>query len=264
MLPSDAAKMKGYSLCGGKQVLCGYDKAQNPQYCYQKPAPATTTPVQYSKTVAITTPPSPIQYLKTIVPTTTPGEVYSQTLCPEHCSCVGKEMICNRDLVAETFDVTPTPLQYGKPQGTTTPDEIYPQTLITCPETCTCMVESSARAQGRSSCGVPVWAGGCEGLACDWCGDQDGEDMYCFSNITREAVAGTSPQNELPPVMAPTTEISSGKEPFTTTPQLVAPPDSGETAESPGGMGIPLGLHSVIGAIGIVVIGIGLFSTKKA
>jgi hypothetical protein len=162
--------------------------------------------------VAITTTPSPIQYLKTIVPTTTPGEVYSQTLCPEHCSCVGKEMICNRDLVAETFDVRPTPLQFGKPAVTTTPDEVYPQTLcpkhcscvgkdmicygpnlpetfdvtptslqygkpevttkpydITCPETCTCMVESSARAQGRFSCGVPVWSGGCEGLGCDWC-----------------------------------------------------------------------------------------------
>jgi hypothetical protein len=201
--------------------------------------------------------PTPLQYGKPAV-TTTPDEVYPQTLCPKHCSCVGKDMICYGPNLPETFDVTPTSLQYGKPEVTTKPYD------ITCPETCTCMAESSARAQGRFSCGVPVWSGGCEGLGCDWCGNQDNEDMYCFSNITREAVVGTSPQNELPPIIAPTTEISSAKEPFTTTPQLVAPPATGETAESPGGMGIPLGVQSVIGAIGIVVIGIGLFSTKKA
>jgi subtilase family serine protease len=41
---SSMAKSPGYSFCGGKQVLCGYEKtltAQVPQYCYQKPQ---TTP----------------------------------------------------------------------------------------------------------------------------------------------------------------------------------------------------------------------------
>lgn len=260
LLP-DEAKHLGYSLCGGKQSLCGYDKAKNPLYCYLKPATTTHTPIQ--SLVTITTTPTPFQYAKPLVPTTTQGEVYSSTLCPEHCSCVGNEMICYRPNLPETFDVTPTPLQYGKPELTTTPDEVYPQTLITCPENCICMAESSARAQGRSSCEVPVWAGGCEGLDCDWCGNQDNEDMYCFSNITREAGRGTSSQNELPPIIAPTREISSGKEPFTTTPPLVAPPDTRETAESPGGGVIPLGVQSVIGAITIAVIIIGLFSLKK-
>jgi len=44
LLPADA-KAKGLtSLCGGKEILCGYDQYQNRKYCYQVPATATATP----------------------------------------------------------------------------------------------------------------------------------------------------------------------------------------------------------------------------
>ena len=39
----EQAKQLGYSVCGGKQILCGYDKLQNAEYCYEKPV--TTAPV---------------------------------------------------------------------------------------------------------------------------------------------------------------------------------------------------------------------------
>lgn len=41
-LNSDQAKSQGYTLCGGKQIICGYDQNKNPMYCFQKPQ---TTPI---------------------------------------------------------------------------------------------------------------------------------------------------------------------------------------------------------------------------
>jgi len=131
MLPSDAAKMKGYSLCGGKQIICGYDKAQNPLYCYQPPA-ATTTPKTPTPTPTTTT-------TKTLSPTSTPAMVITASpgSCPSICSCLlsadakkmgytlcgGKETLCGYD-------------QYKNPQycfqkpATTVPSSI-PATPLT-------------------------------------------------------------------------------------------------------------------------------------
>ena len=39
----EEGRKNGYSLCGGKQILCGYDANQQPQYCYQLPMTLTTT-----------------------------------------------------------------------------------------------------------------------------------------------------------------------------------------------------------------------------
>ena len=39
----EEGRINGYSLCGGKQILCGYDANQQPQYCHQSPVSVTTT-----------------------------------------------------------------------------------------------------------------------------------------------------------------------------------------------------------------------------
>lgn len=39
----EEGKKNGYSLCGGKQILCGYDTTRQPQYCHQPPVSVTTT-----------------------------------------------------------------------------------------------------------------------------------------------------------------------------------------------------------------------------
>jgi len=52
------AKTSGYSYCGGKQTLCGYDQYKNSLYCYQKPV--VRMPVQTIATFAplVTTQPA--------------------------------------------------------------------------------------------------------------------------------------------------------------------------------------------------------------
>jgi Zn-dependent protease len=39
----EEGKKNGYSLCGGKQILCGYDTTRQPQYCHQLPVTVTAT-----------------------------------------------------------------------------------------------------------------------------------------------------------------------------------------------------------------------------
>lgn len=85
MLPTDAQNMKGYSLCGGKQTVCGYDKAKNPMYCYQAPVTTTAT-----KTAIPTTPPPSCPSACTCM---LPGSAEKQGYLP----CGGKLTLCGYD-----------------------------------------------------------------------------------------------------------------------------------------------------------------------
>ncbi|HDR72942.1 MAG TPA: hypothetical protein ENN85_03395 [Methanoculleus sp.] len=124
------AQKMGYLPCGVKLILCGYDKTQNPLYCYQPPPTPTPTP----------TPP--------------PGQ------CPENCVCLspdeanqfgfdvcgGKEMVCAYDqyqkpmycyeqLPATTQTPMPTPTQAAtaSPTPTATPTAIPTETPTPAP-----------------------------------------------------------------------------------------------------------------------------------
>jgi hypothetical protein len=124
LLPDDAKKL-GYDLCSGKQVLCSYDSAQRPMYCYQ-------TPVTL---VAVT---------RTLVPVTATTAVPST--CPTGCDCLTDEQArlkygtfghCSETPCAKAVTGSTTLLAYcSKP---TTP--VYPA----CPSGCTCMNELQAR-----------------------------------------------------------------------------------------------------------------------
>lgn len=57
-------KKNGYSLCAGKQTLCGYGPNQQPEYCHALPVTATTpaplAPVMLPVTMAVITPEVPV------------------------------------------------------------------------------------------------------------------------------------------------------------------------------------------------------------
>jgi hypothetical protein len=88
MTPETALK-NGYSPCGGQQILCGYDKFQNPMYCYQVPVTTTKTPTPTPTTAPPTTTPTPTPQPTTPVPAT----------CPSTCTCTGTAEAQNTGLI---------------------------------------------------------------------------------------------------------------------------------------------------------------------
>ena len=169
LLPSEA-KAKGFtSLCGGKQTLCGYDKSQNPMYCYQNPA-----------TTAITKP--------TTTPTTAPA-----TQCPSTCSCMlpsdakakGYTSVCGGKQTLCGYDKSQNPMYcYQKPATTT-----VTQAPVSCPSSCSCMDSSSAKQSGYTA-----YCGKTQTL----CGyDQYQDPKFCFvipvtTTPTTQGISGIS------------------------------------------------------------------------
>jgi hypothetical protein len=118
------AKEQGYTAyCDGKQTLCGYDKSQNPLYCYAQPLTTTIPPV---------------------LP------------CPTGCSCLnaadakaggytafcgGKQIICG-------YDANQNPRYCYEPPVTPTTPAVQP-----CPDGCSCMDVGTAEGRGYSYCG---------------------------------------------------------------------------------------------------------------
>lgn|GEM_PF-4536499 len=162
MLPSDAAKMKGYSLCGGKQIICGYDKEQNPLYCYQKPATTTTT----QATVVTASPSTCPSSCTCLLPSEAKVKGYGSL-------CGGKQVLCgydqnqNQKFCYEKPATTVPTVTTTKP--TTTPTT-FPVT--TCPTPCACLLPDDAKKMGYTFCG------GKQTL----CGyDNDKSPLYCYS-----------------------------------------------------------------------------------
>ena len=185
MLPSDAAKMKGYSLCGGKQIICGYDKAQNPLYCYQTPAATTTlkTPTPTPTTTITKTPTPTTTTTKTPSPTQTPAMVITASpgSCPSTCSCLvpaeakkmgytlcgGKETLCGYDQYQNPQYCYQKPAT-AAPVVTTTPATPVP---AACPSTCSCLLPADGKKMGFPLCGG-------EQSLCGY--DQYKNPQYCF------------------------------------------------------------------------------------
>jgi len=115
---AEEAKKLGYQLCGGKQIICGYDQYQKPLYCYSKPAPSP--------------PPPP---------------------CPTGCTCLtvdeaknlgyqlceGKQVVCGYDQFKRTKYC------YSKPPAKPPP--------VTCPQGCVCTTAEEAKKLGYQLCG---------------------------------------------------------------------------------------------------------------
>lgn len=79
LLPAEAAKINTPGLCGGKQMVCGYE-GKNEKYCYEKAAtPAVPMFVETAKPVVSTT-----AFVKPTVTATT-GTVLQ---CPPGCTCL--------------------------------------------------------------------------------------------------------------------------------------------------------------------------------
>jgi len=124
----EEGRSNGYSLCGGKQILCGYDTTRQPQYCYLSPV-----------TVTMTTAPLPVT-------------------CPSSCSCFtleegriiryslcgGKQILCGYDTIQQP--------QYCHQPPVTIPTTTAPLP-VTCPSTCSCFTLEEGRINGYSFCG---------------------------------------------------------------------------------------------------------------
>lgn len=166
MLPSDAAKQKGYTLCGGKQVVCGYDKTQNPLYCYQKPATvATTKPTTTATAVVTTALPSCPSTCTCLVPSDANKMGY--TLCG------GKQSLCGYDQYQNAMYCYQKPATTAPVVTTTTPTTT-PTTspLPACPSPCSCLLPADGKKLGYTLCD------GKQTL----CGyDADKSPLYCYS-----------------------------------------------------------------------------------
>jgi hypothetical protein len=129
LLPADV-KEKGYSPCGGQLSICGYDRYQNPMYCYNS-----------GLTVALRTL-SPLSVITTAPPGT----------CPDGCSCMMESAAKEKFGVYTRCSETPCYTvvtgsaavnAYCFRQGTT-------PTPVTCPQGCDCISEVTAKAKGGS------------------------------------------------------------------------------------------------------------------
>lgn len=123
LTPSDA-KVKGASPCGKELVLCGYDRLQNPMYCYTLPLTTTTPP---------TTCPSGCSCLNA-----TDAKVSGYTAY-----CGGKQSLCGYDRLQNPMYC------WEKPVATTTTSPTFPP----CPDGCSCLNAADAKARGYSFCG---------------------------------------------------------------------------------------------------------------
>lgn len=123
--PSSALKMGYKTYCGGKQIICDYDLAKNPLYCYQKPVTTTTTKPTY--------------------PTCLDGCLCSNAADAKvkgyTAYCGGQQTLCG-------YDANQNPLHcYEQPVTTTTAAQ-------SCPEGCSCLNAADAKAKGYTSyCG---------------------------------------------------------------------------------------------------------------
>lgn len=183
--PAAALKMGYKTYCGGKQIICDYDMAQNPLYCYQK---STTTNPDFEP----------------IGTTTTPAQQ-----CPAGCLCAreedakakglvycgGKQILCGHDTSQKALYC------YEKVATTTsTPVSQY----IKCPINSMCYIPKQAEIQNLQMLpNVP-----------EPCGYDEAEktEMFCYQKRTP-----TTTPTTYPPVISPI--------PFTTTPSssLTAP-----------------------------------------
>lgn len=141
-LNTSTAKGGGYVFCGGNQSFCGYDQYKNPMYCYQNPTIIAAQP----KLIPIAT----------VTTTPAPGAPVS---CPTGCECAlpataqqygysfcnGKQTVCGYE---QTLSALIPKYCYQKPPQTTQPS------LVTCPDTCTCLSLSQGTDSGYARCSV--------------------------------------------------------------------------------------------------------------
>ena len=177
MAPEEAETI-GYEPCMGEMILCGYDRMQNPLFCYeplsiQTPAPEATL----------------IATLTVIPPT---GPVIAT--CPESCECM-------RPYDAEREGLTPCP-NFPDPCGYDESNEFmycflpFETAFEPCPDGCGCMHPEDAENRGFTPC--PETSGPCGA-------DEAGELYYCFIETQAESIqtpiiVGTVPTAKtLPP-----------------------------------------------------------------
>jgi hypothetical protein len=169
------AEKEGYLPCGGQLTLCGYDKAQNPLYCYQPPQISTKTPTP------------------TETPTPTPTQTPALQDCPGACVCLPPDQanqlgygICGGKPAVCAYDQYQNPMYcYEQPPATTetpAPDQ--------CPAACSCMDPATAKNSGYESCTG-------EDLLCGYGSNQN--PLYCYQP------ASTPTQTPTPTVTATAT-----------------------------------------------------------
>ncbi|MDD1708994.1 MAG: hypothetical protein LUQ33_07495 [Methanoregulaceae archaeon] len=154
MLPSEA-KEKDYTACGGKQVVCGYDKAKNPMYCYQKPV--TTATIKSIATITAV----PVQ-------------------CPSACNCLlpsdakakGYATLCGGKQIGCGYDQNQNQkFCYEKPATATITTTPTTQPLTKCPASCSCLLPAEATKAGYILCGGKQ-------AVCAY--DQNQNQKYCY------------------------------------------------------------------------------------
>lgn len=200
--PSAALKMGYKTYCGGKQIICDYDLAKNPLYCYQNPLPTTTTKPTYptcsegclclnaadakakgyaaycsgkQTLCGYDSQQNPLYCYAQPVPTTTP---VTYPKCPSGCYCInaadakgkGYTAYCDGKQTLCGYDANQNPQYcYVQPVGTTvTPATIAPPP---CPSSSMCMYEADAKAKGYSPFGGKL-------TICAY--DYDKNPLYCF------------------------------------------------------------------------------------
>jgi hypothetical protein len=155
MLPSEA-KEKDYTACGGKQVVCGYDKAQNPVYCYQKPV--TTATIESSAAIAAVPVQCPSACNNCLLPSEAKAKGYA-TLCG------GKQVGCGYDQYQNQRYC------YEKPGTTMATNTPTTQPLTKCPASCSCLLPAEATKADYTLCGGKQ-------VVCAY--DQNQNQKYCY------------------------------------------------------------------------------------
>jgi len=123
--PEDAKKL-GYDTCSGKQVICSYDSAQRPMYCYQKPASLV----------------APALTLVAITATVPPAQ------CPEGCECLTDEQAAKEIGNFEHCSATPcAKVVTGSSSIVSYCSRPVPTQYPACPSGCECMNEVQAMAR---------------------------------------------------------------------------------------------------------------------
>ena len=124
--PEDAKKL-GYEDCSAKQVLCSYDSAQRPMYCYQKP-------------VSLVVPG------RTLVPITITTTTTTPTACPTGCECLPDDEARKRYGNFEHCSDTPcAKVVLGSTSIVSYCSKPTPTLYPACPSGCECMNEVQAR-----------------------------------------------------------------------------------------------------------------------
>jgi len=178
------AKERGYALCGGREVLCGYDDSGAAKYCFEEPSGGVGCPAGcacLSKAQAEEFGYSLCQGKETLCgydAQQNPLYCYERPAeeeeCPDGCYCLtqeeakrlgytlcgGKEILCGYDASGVAIYC------YERPTGE---EE--------CPDGCYCLTEAEAKRLGYTLCGG-------QKILCGY--DAQQNPLYCYEEETGE------------------------------------------------------------------------------